>query len=89
MGDVGGAQAVAIREKRKVAEVEAESTVLHARANAEGRRLEAQAEAYAEKQRADAQLVSNTQVAQHTKVAPPTSPSLCTPWLSSAAGIVS
>ena len=74
--------------------MEAESTVLHARANAEGRRLEAQAEAYAEKQRADAQLVSNTQVAQHTsrtthKSRPQTSPSLRTPFLSSAAGIVS
>merc|ERR1711939_1130804 len=57
MGDVevlralakGATIAVTIREKRKVAEVEAESTVLQARANAEGRRLEAQAEDYAEK----------------------------------------
>ena len=69
--------------------MEAESTVLHARANAEGRRLEAQAEAYAEKQRADAQLVSNTHKSHNTQVAPPTSSSLRTPWLSSAAGIVS
>ena len=61
--------------------MEAESTVLHARANAEGRRLEAQAEAYAEKQRADAQLVSKS------RPQPANSQPLCTPWLSSAAGI--
>merc|ERR1711939_666281 len=50
---------------------EAESTVLHARANAEGRRLEAQAEADAEKQRADAQLYYAEKVAESAQTLGP------------------
>lgn len=64
----GATIAVAIREKRKVAEVEAESTVLQARAKAEGRRLEAQAESYAERQRADAQQYYAEKVADSARI---------------------
>merc|ERR1712146_802356 len=59
----GATIAVTIREKRKVAEVEAESAVLQAGAQAEGKRLGAQAEAYAERQRADAQQYYSEKVA--------------------------